>query len=68
MALKRMIVRVVLCVAALSMGISDTTPHAVVPADQHADQHAALQTVKLRKLHLVRPDLIPYPLAYEIVC
>ena len=23
---------------------------------------------RLRKLHLVRPDLIPYPLAYEVVC
>lgn len=22
----------------------------------------------LRKLHLVRPDLIPYPLNYEVVC
>lgn len=26
------------------------------------------QEVRLRKLHLVRPDLIPYPLAYEIYC
>jgi len=24
--------------------------------------------VRLRKLHLVRPDLIPYPLDMEIVC
>ncbi|HZL33869.1 MAG TPA: hypothetical protein VFC78_01085 [Tepidisphaeraceae bacterium] len=24
--------------------------------------------VRLRKLHLVRPDLIPYPIAYEIYC
>jgi hypothetical protein len=24
--------------------------------------------VRLRKLHLVRPDLIPYPLAYEVYC
>jgi hypothetical protein len=24
--------------------------------------------VRLRKLHLVRPDLIPYPLYYEVVC
>ena len=23
---------------------------------------------RLRKLHLVRPDLIPYPLAYEVYC
>jgi hypothetical protein len=24
--------------------------------------------VRLRKLHLVRPDLIPYPIASEVVC
>ena len=24
--------------------------------------------VRMRKLHLVRPDLIPYPIAYEVVC
>lgn len=29
---------------------------------------AELQEVKLRKLHLVRPDLIPYPIAYEVFC
>lgn len=28
----------------------------------------ALQDVRLRKLHLVRPDLIPYPLYVEVVC
>jgi hypothetical protein len=24
--------------------------------------------VRLRKLHLVRPDLIPYPIYYEVYC
>jgi hypothetical protein len=24
--------------------------------------------VRLRKLHLVRPDLIPFPIAYEVCC
>lgn len=24
--------------------------------------------VRLRKLHLVRPDLIPYPIAHEVYC
>jgi len=24
--------------------------------------------VRLRKLHLVRPDLIPYPIRYEVYC
>jgi hypothetical protein len=29
---------------------------------------AALMEVRIRRLHLVRPDLIPYPIAYEIIC
>jgi hypothetical protein len=34
-----------------------------------ADPTAALPPeVRLRKLHLVRPDLIPFPIAYEIYC
>jgi len=34
-----------------------------------ADPLAALPPeVRLRKLHLVRPDLIPYPIAYDIYC
>ena len=27
-----------------------------------------LPEVRLRKLHLVRPDLIPYPICYEVCC
>jgi hypothetical protein len=27
-----------------------------------------LMEVRIRRLHLVRPDLIPYPIAYEIIC
>lgn len=34
-----------------------------------ADESTRMRNVvRLRKLHLVRPDLIPYPLAYEIYC
>src|SRR4051812_19578014 len=29
---------------------------------------AAKQETRLRKLHLVRPDLIPYPIAFEVYC
>jgi hypothetical protein len=29
---------------------------------------SAAGEVRLRKLHLVRPDLIPYPIAYEVCC
>jgi hypothetical protein len=30
--------------------------------------HAYYPEVRLRKLHLVRPDLIPYPISYEVYC
>ena len=29
---------------------------------------SSFKEVRIRKLHLVRPDLIPYPLAYEVLC
>jgi hypothetical protein len=29
---------------------------------------ANLPEVRMRKLHLVRPDLIPYPIAYDVYC
>ena len=33
------------------------------------DEIAGLRPeVRLRKLHLVRPDLIPYPIEYEYYC
>lgn len=33
------------------------------------DESAKLSPeVRLRKLHLVRPDLIPYPISYDIYC
>jgi len=41
-------------------------------SDNNATTGPALSSlppeVRLRKLHLVRPDLIPYPIAYEVVC
>lgn len=45
----------------------------VLPAAQPTDsvvRNDALRPpeVRLRKLHLVRPDLIPYPIEYEVVC
>jgi hypothetical protein len=37
--------------------------------DDRSTPTARLGTeVRLRKLHLVRPDLIPYPLALEVYC
>ncbi len=33
-----------------------------------AENHFFYPEVRLRKLHLVRPDLIPYPIAFEVYC
>ena len=53
------------------------TPAAPRPAPRVSDRpidpqarYDALRPpeVRLRKLHLVRPDLIPYPIAYEVYC
>ena len=43
-----------------------TTPAVSTPETPSASVYIPI--VRLRKLHLVRPDLIPYPIAYEIVC
>lgn len=37
-------------------------PQATTPAASNMPE------VRLRKLHLVRPDLIPYPIAYDVYC
>ena len=42
-----------------------------VPADKVVAPKGETPTaaeVRLRKLHLVRPDLIPYPIAFEVYC
>ena len=38
-----------------------------VDANQSTDSVARME-VRLRKLHLVRPDLIPYPIHYDVYC
>jgi hypothetical protein len=48
-----------------------TAPAAIDPMTA-APEGEALGAIRpegrLRKLHLVRPDLIPYPIAYEVYC
>ena len=43
-----------------------------VPADKvvapTGETPSARAETRLRKLHLVRPDLIPYPIAFEVYC
>ena len=44
-----------------------TAPHAVSP--ESGDELASVRReVRLRKLHLVRPDLIQYPLSVDVFC
>ena len=55
---------ILLCAAA-----SSPSPATPKPAEQPAKMVAGLPPeVRIRKLHLVRPDLIPYPIAMEVVC
>lgn len=56
------VVRIVLIAAAMLAGFLPAPPSAV------SDTSMVATAVKLRRLHLVRPDLIPYPIAYEVVC
>ena len=55
------VVRVVLIAAAMLAATLPTPPAS-------SDAPAVETALRLRKLHLVRPDLIPYPIAYEVVC
>ena len=55
---------VLVCVFASAFGpVREPAPK----ADRGTDSVAGAE-VRLRKLHLVRPDLIPYPIAYEVIC
>jgi hypothetical protein len=36
--------------------------------DLSTPEAVARYEVRLRKLHLVRPDLIPYPIHYDVYC
>jgi hypothetical protein len=68
----RHILRSTLRFAALASLMLPLLSAAPTPASQAPDVHSAAvrlaPEVRLRKLHLVRPDLIPYPIAYEVYC
>ncbi len=49
--------------------VKRSSPPIVLANQNFASQLAGLSPeVRLRKLHLVRPDLIPYPIEYEVYC
>ena len=59
-----------LTLAACLVASALTPPPAKADAVDASDNTLATirSEVRLRKLHLVRPDLIPYPIAYEVCC
>ena len=61
----RRLLRLSVLAPTLLVATSATPPHA--PATP-SDPVAYYPDVRLRKLHLIRPDLIPYPILYEIIC
>ena len=68
-AVARLVTRVIVVVCLLS-AVLTPPPHASADANVTGagEQPIARTEVRLRKLHLVRPDLIPYPIAYEVCC
>jgi hypothetical protein len=59
------------CAMAATVGLSSdnaSTPARKNPAISAPQVASRLMEVRIRRLHLVRPDLIPYPIAYETIC
>ena len=71
---RRHVARSLLTAAALAVClVAPARPTSSAPADNPApgagQELAGIRPEgRLRKLHLVRPDLIPYPIAYEVYC
>ena len=64
--LPRLLCPAVLLLACVAPSARPTTPATLSPGQ---DPVADIKTqTRLRKLHLVRPDLIPYPIAFEVYC
>ncbi len=61
------VARLLVLVCVLISGSNSASDPLAPRATEPADATAAVE-VRLRKLHLVRPDLIPYPIAYEVCC
>ncbi len=65
MTLKTMLLRALVLACALLICTASAPQTAAPSAEAVAYLHPE---VRLRKLHLVRPDLIHYPLSVEVVC
>ena len=64
---RMMIAAIVLMAGMIPPHTGARTPTKNIPAIEQREQTAARDT-RLRKLHLVRPDLIPYPIHYDVYC
>jgi hypothetical protein len=73
MTIRRPITRLLLMAGFLAIASVAAPSDSATPATSPSAQISRLDSirpmeVRLRKLHLVRPDLIPYPIEYEVVC
>ena len=66
----RLASRALVAAIVLSAGMIPASPSARTPSPAATPDSGALTRieVRLRKLHLVRPDLIPYPILYDVYC
>ena len=69
-AVARLVTRLIVIVCLLAAGATPTSSSdaADVTGAGAGEQAVTRSEVRLRKLHLVRPDLIPYPIAHEVCC
>ena len=66
LAVSRLLCPAVLLLALV--GPSARPAEVTAPPAGEATMAAVKNQTRLRKLHLVRPDLIPYPIAFEVYC
>ena len=64
----RRIARLLVLVCVIASGFGPSQAPATRAAEPRDSEMARTEVRALRKLHLVRPDLIPYPIAYEVCC
>ena len=64
----RRVARLLVLVCVVASGFGPSQAPATRAAEPRDSEMARTEVRALRKLHLVRPDLIQYPLAYDIYC
>ena len=67
-AVTRLVTRCIVLVCLLSATITPPAQPSDAAPQTVGEDAVVRSEVRLRKLHLVRPDLIPYPIAYEVCC